>query len=214
MYCGVRLGRTRDHVPPKALYAKVPRSAATYSGRDFGSSFKRSANAVHTVLPNPWPTVPSCEECNAGYAKDEEYFRLIVVGLLCHTATAEELFDDSITRSFERRSALENELFESLIVDDGRVALNIDEARISRIAVKIARGLLSLFGSRPALGDTNFRVLFWERRNEEFSRQIGNAFAFEPLLDGQLGCRFCIHDAVVFDVSSTTVPPPPPTPSS
>ncbi|WP_425398702.1 HNH endonuclease [Aeoliella sp.] len=52
IYCGASERLSDDHVPPKNLFPKP-----------------RPANLI---------TVPSCEECNRGFSKDDEYFRLMV----------------------------------------------------------------------------------------------------------------------------------------
>src|SRR5579862_3363591 len=51
-YCEVTRELSSDHVPPKCLFAK-PRPKLI--------------------------TVPSCEECNRGFAADDEYLRLVLV---------------------------------------------------------------------------------------------------------------------------------------
>jgi hypothetical protein len=48
IYCGILPGKTRDHVPPKALFAH-PR-------------------------PNDLITVPCCTQCREGQSRDDEYF--------------------------------------------------------------------------------------------------------------------------------------------
>src|SRR6266699_2241063 len=115
VYCGAEAGDTKDHVPPKCLIRK------------------------------PYPanllTVPSCEECNNGSSEDEEYFRLVMVGLLCHTDEAGSLFDGPISRSMDRNSYIEELMFGSLRGADKTVILDLDYPRIFRIAEKIARGL-------------------------------------------------------------------------
>jgi hypothetical protein len=97
------------------------------------------------LLRKPYPvnllTVPSCEKCNSGYSTDEEYFRLMIVGLLCHTSEAELLFDGPLSRSMNRRPHLEDLMFGSLSPEDGGVALDVDYGRIHRVADKIAKGL-------------------------------------------------------------------------
>lgn len=50
VYCGSESPTTRDHIPPKCLFAS-PR-------------------------PNDLVTVPACKSCNEAYSKDDEYFRL------------------------------------------------------------------------------------------------------------------------------------------
>src|ERR1700751_6135616 len=50
VYCGQTKPVTADHVPPKNLFPKRP--------------------------PRNLRTVPSCFDCNNGFSKDDEYFRL------------------------------------------------------------------------------------------------------------------------------------------
>ena len=55
------------------------------------------------LIRSPHPadllTVPACTDCNRDFSRDEAYFRLVIVGLLWHTAEAESLFDGSMSRS-------------------------------------------------------------------------------------------------------------------
>ncbi len=51
-YCGNQGNVTRDHVPPKTLFSKPP--------------------------PIDMPTVPSCEQCNASFKKDDEYTQTVL----------------------------------------------------------------------------------------------------------------------------------------
>src|ERR1700704_4123856 len=51
-YCGETKPVTADHIIPKNLFPKP-------------------------YPPNMW-TVPCCGECNGGYSKDDEYFRLVL----------------------------------------------------------------------------------------------------------------------------------------
>ena len=48
VYCGSRINLTRDHIPPKCLFATPPQNAIT---------------------------VPCCQKCNQEASKDDEYFR-------------------------------------------------------------------------------------------------------------------------------------------
>ena len=52
IYCGSTENLTDEHIPPKNIFPK-PRP-----------------NNIQLV------TVPACKECNRGYSKDDEYFRL------------------------------------------------------------------------------------------------------------------------------------------
>lgn len=115
IYCQSQKGTTRDHVPPKELLRKP--------------------------YPRNLLTVPSCAECNETYSIDEEYFRLTIVGLLCHRSEAESLFDGPLSRSMNRRPSLEDLMFGSLLPHADGVVLDVDYARIYRVGDKIARGL-------------------------------------------------------------------------
>ena len=52
VYCGSQQKLTRDHIPPKNLFAKP--------------------------LPSNLVTVPCCRRCNESASKDDEYFRFII----------------------------------------------------------------------------------------------------------------------------------------
>ena len=115
VYCGVASATTSDHVPPKQLLLKPYR-------------------------PN-LRTVPSCSACNEELSLDEEYFRLVVVGLFCHGSEADAVFDEPMTRSFERRPQLEERMWASLGAEGGRPFVQIDTTRFIRVVTKIIRGL-------------------------------------------------------------------------
>lgn len=77
VYCGIRIGETRDHVPPKALFPKP-----------------KPSNLV---------TVPCCEECRATQSVDDEYFKNVIVirhDVAAHPAATQVL--DSVHRALAR----------------------------------------------------------------------------------------------------------------
>ncbi len=119
IYCG-KPATTVDHVPPKGLIRPVRRV-------------------------NLW-TVDACDGCNRGVCQDEEYFRLMVVGALCHTAEADEVFDGPISRSMEKRPSKESWLFDSLGQLDGRPYIEWEPVALHRVAVKITAGLAHRLG--------------------------------------------------------------------
>lgn len=123
IYCG-KPATSDDHVPPKGLIRPVRRV-------------------------NLW-TVDACDACNRGASRDEEYFRLMVVGALCHTAEADELFDGSISRSMDKRPTKESWLFDSLGETEGEPFIEWDPATLHRVAVKITAGLAFKLGVSQA----------------------------------------------------------------
>ena len=146
IYCQSQKATTRDHVPPKELLRKP--------------------------YPRNLLTVPSCAECNESYSVDEEYFRLTIVGLLCHTPEAESLFDGPLSRSMNRRPSLEDLMFGSLSPHADGVVLDVDYARIYRVGNKIAQGLcFAVSGLLPAT-QTVLLNRVWGSRSYEFHSNI------------------------------------------
>ncbi len=177
VYCGAEAGNTKDHVPPKCLLRK------------------------------PYPanllTVPSCADCNSGFSKDEEYFRLIIVGLLCHTDEAEMLFAGPISRSMDRNTKIEKLMFGALQPVDGGVILDVDYRRVYRIAEKIARGLQSATESGAYPVDQQFVAEFFEVDCDGAGSICGPDFTCRRLADAPTGWEFTLFSSVRFFVQPT-----------
>lgn len=175
IYCQSEEGPTRDHVPPRQLLRKP--------------------------YPTNLLTVPSCDECNRSYSRDEEYFRLVIVGLVCHTPEAEQLFDGPMSRSMDRIPGLEDLMFGSLAVNDEGVALDVDYSRIHRVADKIARGLrfavLGLFSS----SQTPYSIAFAEVDTPSSVQTFGPDFTYA--LHDSLGntLEFTLYHSVRFQAT-------------
>jgi len=171
IYCGRETADTRDHVPPKCLIRPKHRA-------------------------NLW-TVPSCAQCNASYSRDEEYFRLMVVGALCHTPEADELFDGPISRSMNRRPSIEGQLFNSLGVEGVHPFVQIDHDRISRVAMKIAVGLSYCLGVDPP------SLTAVASMSECEGRGTQGAWAPDFTFDVCRGClALWLYDSVLLTVAS------------
>lgn len=136
IYCLKRRATTRDHVPPKA------------------------------VLSRPYPknltTIPCCAECNLGFSLDKEYFRLMVLGLFCHSPEADAVFDGPMSRSFEHRPRLEDMLFEALVLGKNRPVAVLDQARIDRVGAKVVRSLQFLESNEPLPSGAQVSCRFYE----------------------------------------------------
>ncbi|WP_370979474.1 HNH endonuclease [Agaribacterium sp. ZY112] len=87
--CGVRLGCTRDHVPPKGIFVKP-----------------RPSNLI---------TVPACKECNNDASGLDEKF-LVYLG--CHVSFYGEqggkLFDDRVLRTLGHNKKLKKTILEGM----------------------------------------------------------------------------------------------------
>lgn len=157
IYCAWRDADSRDHFPPKL------------------------------VLRKPYPlnlaTVPAFQECNNGYSKDEEYYRLIIVGLFCFGESAEEIFEGPMSRSFDRNPSLEAKMFNSLGVDGVQTFVAPEGQRIWRIVQKMAISIHFIeAGFRPALQSWYSTEFFHSEPVRESSRMAVTPFveSFAP----------------------------------
>ena len=156
------------------------------------------------LIRKPYPanllTVPSCEECNNSSSEDEEYFRLVMVGLLCHTDEAELLFDGPISRSMDRNSNIEELMFGALRGADKTVILDVDYPRIIRIAEKIARGLEFITTGVPFPVDQQFEIDFAEVEGTSSVAPYGSDFTCRRLAEEQGRWEFTLFESVRFVV--------------
>lgn len=130
IYCGEKEATTKDHVPPKSFFAK------------------------------PWPsnliTVPSCDDCNGKYGKDDERIRNIITSIdttEVHPMVQGKI-DQKRDRSFRRPEGRSN--FDHLIgsiqmtnrySDNGHnlgraPAFNLDQGIVDNFLERMVRALL------------------------------------------------------------------------
>ena len=135
VYCGSRKELTRDHIPPKCLFAKP--------------------------LPQDLITVPCCRQCNNSASSDDEYFRSTIVLRRDSSEHPEaKKVSERVWRSLEKPEAgglnklvLGNvrELFhlnERGFFEPG-MSFNVDLQRLDLVASRIVRGLFwKEFGER------------------------------------------------------------------
>ena len=127
VYCGSRKKLTKDHIPPKCLFAKP--------------------------LPENLITVPCCRKCNEAASKDDEYFRSVIVlrrGAGDHVDA--QKVSDKVLRALQRPGA--KGLIKSLLGEvrefwylneqgfyELGASYNVDLRRLDRVASRIIRGL-------------------------------------------------------------------------
>lgn len=116
VYCNAT-APTRDHVPPKAL--------------------------LEREYPSNLFWVPACAPCNQGFARDEQYFVTVLSSIATAATLANRVSDGgSVDRALTASPGLDQRIINSLSVgDDGRVMLQPELDRLSRIVAKIAFGL-------------------------------------------------------------------------
>lgn len=127
-YCAETQPLTDDHIPPKNLFPRP-----------------RASNLI---------TVPCCENCRAGWSKDDEYFRAAILSSakVSENPLAQGAID-SLLRSFRRekhkkfsRNILRNIKEIEVVTKAGiflskELALKLETERINRVAQRIIRGL-------------------------------------------------------------------------
>lgn len=175
IYCGSGKNLTRDHVPPKGL--------------------------IRRPYPNNLCTVPACKTCNLHFSKDEEYFRLIIIGLFCHTKEGDHLFEGPISRSMDRTPKLEDKLFESLNFEKNMVTADVDWKRILKIAKKISLGLEYLETGVPYDYDQKFSILFGEVDDGNYNRRFGPDFTYSRNSRATNGWEFTFFDSIRFSIT-------------
>lgn len=128
IYCS-KVAETREHIPARHFFKGTPEGSLI--------------------------TVPSCKVCNAGFQKDEDFFRQFISGFLMdRSPRAKQLIDNEITRSIKRRPALALQMFsqmqlvnvytKSWIYLGRRTVYRVsdsDRERVNRIVKKIIQGL-------------------------------------------------------------------------
>lgn len=112
IYCG-NPATTREHVPSKAF------------------------------LTEPYPenlaTIPACFECNNGFSNDEKYISCFL-DVLKEMVYPQYKRKDSTQKLLEKDKKLKSLLDEQIRVSDGKIYYSIDEERLCRILIKLAKG--------------------------------------------------------------------------
>ena len=154
VYCGDRAS-SRDHVPPKLL--------------------------LKSPYPRNYRTVPACADCNGGYSKDEEYFR-VVLGLSGFSEHLQNENDEGgyIDRILRRSSQLDDRINSSMSVDaDGRIFMIPEQARMKRVCRKLTCGLFALrYGAGRFLED--FVVENVQHSQADLKQSYIAAMHFQP----------------------------------
>ncbi len=114
VFCGAGT-ETRDHVPSRVF--------------------------LDEPYPEHLPRVPACEECNQGFSLDEEYVACLVECVICGTTKVEEIHREKIRHALSRKPALLARMEQSRrLGPDGNSLFIPEEARVQRVALKLARG--------------------------------------------------------------------------
>lgn len=125
---------------------RLPARVCVYCG---DSATTRDHVVADSILGLPLPTnaltVPSCDGCNRGFSKDEQYFT-VVLGMIGRTPEIDKRIAEGadIYRTLERSPKLDDRLVSSVLyLGEFGVPpiLQIEEDRLARIFRKMAFGL-------------------------------------------------------------------------
>ena len=125
VYCQLNPGNTKDHVPPKLIFAKP-----------------RPSNLI---------TVNCCLDCNKTFGPDDEYLRAyIALRANCQEKNKRQVSKKAL-RAFNRSPAFESQFFNDIrFAERVRADLSVefipqtkfDEDRLERIMQRIVRGII------------------------------------------------------------------------
>ncbi len=131
IYCGGP-AETRDHVPSRCL--------------------------LERPYPDNLPVVGSCERCNQGFSKDEEYFACLVESALCGSTDPEKFTRPTVARILRHSPTLRARLESAKSESDGRIQFATESERIVNVMLKLARGHAAFELSQPCRSEPDH---FW-----------------------------------------------------
>ena len=174
IYCG-NPATTREHVPSKAFLTEP--------------------------YPENMATVPACFECNNGYSDDEKY-------VSCFLDVLKEAVYKDYTRRVDTNQRLAKDdrlkklLDEQIITNNGEVHYTIDENRLCRIIVKLAKGHAGFEADHICFDDTQVGLKYDFVFN--MSEETIDEFEEIPQVDiaPEVGSRGCITPFVVQNIGT------------
>ena len=163
VYCQREHGQTKDHVFPKGF-------------------FPESYNKINLI------TVPSCNICNVGYSKDEQYFIHFITNISAENSSeAKELHNTKIKRSIQHSKKLGEHILNKMELVDSysksgiyigkktKIEISkVDWARYHNVLDKFIKGLFYTELNLPM--PTNFRMkhIMGDINNQEHLKTFYN----------------------------------------
>lgn len=177
VYCG-KPANTREHIPSKAFLSEP--------------------------YPEDLATIPACFDCNNGFSEDEKY-------VSCFLDILKEAVYQDYTRRGETARRLEKDKKLKSLLDaqikkyDERVTYTLDENRLCRILVKLAKGHAGFEMDHISFEDADIKV----RYSFVFNMSESAVDAFEEIpqteIAPEVGSRGCITPFVVQNVETGEV---------
>ena len=174
IYCG-KPATTREHIPSKAFLIEP--------------------------YPEDLATLPACFECNNGFSNDEEYVSCFL-DVLKAAVYQNYTQRPDIVRRLERNAKLKDLLDEQIKIEDGQVYFNIDENRLCRILIKLAKGHAGFEFDHISFDDSDMTV----RYNFIFNMSEDSVKKFEEIpemkLFSEVGSRRCTGAYIIQNVDT------------
>ena len=134
-YCGVGIldeKRTKDHVPSKAL--------------------------LNRPYPENLPVVDACQQCNAGFSKDEQYLSAFLATVICGSTSPDFGRFPEAAKTLVRSAALRARVerarrVQATLWGDPDIQWTPESERVARVLVKNARGHALFELGLPFLSD-------------------------------------------------------------
>lgn len=146
-------------------------------------------------LPGNLPFASSCTSCNAGFSDDEEYLACFIECVIAGDVEPGQLQRASIARTLAGNQRLQREIRASRREVDGGVSWDPDEARVRRIAIKLARGLADYELNEPQLGEPEHVLIVPRMRMSDVERGVFEGSDGGVALWPEIGSR-AFHRAI------------------
>jgi len=106
-------------------------------------------------LDRPYPEnlsiSPSCNKCNNSFSIDEEYLACILECIVCGDTNPKALERSKISQRLEKSSKLSAMIDRCRRIENGQVLWDVDQRRVRKVIVKLARGHTSFELAEPRL---------------------------------------------------------------
>lgn len=123
-------------------------------------------------LPGNLPVCSSCTSCNSGFSDDEEYLACFIECVIAGDVDPGRLRRASIARTLAGNQRLQREIRASRQELDGDINWQPDNARVRRVAIKLARGLADYELNEPQLGEPEHVVVVPLLRMSDVERRL------------------------------------------
>lgn len=174
VYCG-KPANTREHVPSKAFLSRP--------------------------YPEDLSTIPACFDCNNGFSADEKYVSCFLDVLkaavypdyTCRIETMQRLETDK-----ELQQLINKQINKS----DGKINYNLDEKRLCRILIKLAKGHAGFEVDHISFDDVDISV--WYNFIFNMEESVIDEFEEIPQTDiaPEVGSRGCVTPFVVQNIET------------